>query len=321
MLAGAERRALETCGRRAAVPADAASTRAVEPHGRQPVLAGPLRRAARGARAARSRALLPGCHGRTEQGRPMRASTRSCTSLRGLDCCRRSTRHAPWREQWWNLQRLLDGLVFDATSRVEHRLEPAPAAPTELGGEGPPVARHLARARSSSTGTSRRRRRRPRSPRRRRAGRARRRGHHAVRLRGPADGEPDARPRLAVPDIGRRMERALQMLELLRVGVAHGAVPDDALSRGAARRSPTAPPPTGRRYLASIRTRYVLELLLIDETNPRSRRVSARRRCSSRVTACPRRPRRRRRRAEDTRSAKRLAALLRDGTHRRSQAA
>ena len=69
--------------------------------------------------------------------------------------------------------------------------------------------------------------------------------------------------------IGRRMERALQMLELLRVGVALAPLPDDACLEVLLQVADSST--TYRsRYLASIRTRYVLELLLIDDTNPRS---------------------------------------------------
>jgi uncharacterized alpha-E superfamily protein len=69
--------------------------------------------------------------------------------------------------------------------------------------------------------------------------------------------------------IGRRMERALQMLELLRVGVALAPLPDDACLEVLLQVADSST--TYRsRYLASIRTRYVLELLLTDETNPRS---------------------------------------------------
>lgn len=69
--------------------------------------------------------------------------------------------------------------------------------------------------------------------------------------------------------LGRRVERALQMIDWLRVGVAQAPFPDDAYlelllqvaDSSTAYRS---------RYLASIRTDYVLELLLVDPSNPRS---------------------------------------------------
>jgi uncharacterized alpha-E superfamily protein len=65
------------------------------------------------------------------------------------------------------------------------------------------------------------------------------------------------------------MERALQMIELLRVGVAIAPFPDDACLEVLLQVADSST--TYRsRYLAAIRTRYVLELLLADETNPRS---------------------------------------------------
>jgi uncharacterized alpha-E superfamily protein len=70
-------------------------------------------------------------------------------------------------------------------------------------------------------------------------------------------------------DIGRRTERALQMLELLQVGVATAPYPDDAYLEVLLQVADNST--TYRsRYLTAIRTRHVLELLLLDETNPRS---------------------------------------------------
>jgi uncharacterized circularly permuted ATP-grasp superfamily protein/uncharacterized alpha-E superfamily protein len=69
--------------------------------------------------------------------------------------------------------------------------------------------------------------------------------------------------------IGRRVERALQMLELLRVGVATAPFPDDPYLEVLLQVADSST--TYRsRYLTSIRTRYVLELLLTDDANPRS---------------------------------------------------
>jgi uncharacterized alpha-E superfamily protein len=69
--------------------------------------------------------------------------------------------------------------------------------------------------------------------------------------------------------IGRRMERALQMLELLRVGVAQAPYPDDQYLEVLLQVADSSTSYRSR-YLASIRTRYVLELLLTDVNNPRS---------------------------------------------------
>jgi len=70
-------------------------------------------------------------------------------------------------------------------------------------------------------------------------------------------------------DVGRRIERALQMIELLRVGIATAPYPDDACLEVLVQVADSST--TYRsRYLTSIRTRFVLELLLTDETYPRS---------------------------------------------------
>ena len=95
--------------------------------------------------------------------------------------------------------------------------------------------------------------------------------------------------------IGRRMERALQMLELLRVGVAIAPFPDDAYLEVLLQVADSST--TYRsRYLASIRTRYVLELLLADETNPRSVAFQAAALLDGMHSLPATRPRRRRRR-------------------------
>jgi uncharacterized alpha-E superfamily protein len=70
-------------------------------------------------------------------------------------------------------------------------------------------------------------------------------------------------------DIGRRIERALQMIALLRVGVATAPYPDDSCLEVLVQVADSST--TYRsRYLTSIRTRFVLELLLTDESYPRS---------------------------------------------------
>lgn len=69
-------------------------------------------------------------------------------------------------------------------------------------------------------------------------------------------------------EIGRRLERGLQMMELLRHGLASDApaAADLELVLAVADSSITY----RSRYLTVLRPRYVLELLLFDETNPRS---------------------------------------------------
>ena len=70
-------------------------------------------------------------------------------------------------------------------------------------------------------------------------------------------------------DIGRRLERALQMAEWLRVGVAQAPFEDEPyldLLLQIADSSITY----RTRYFTTLRTEHVLELLLADEANPRS---------------------------------------------------
>ena len=80
------------------------------------------------------------------------------------------------------------------------------------------------------------------------------------------------------------MERALQMIELLRVGVATAPFPDDAYLEVLLQVADSST--TYRsRYLTAIRTRYVLELLLADESQSALGRLPGR--------GAPRRRRRR----------------------------
>src|SRR6266853_1092416 len=70
-------------------------------------------------------------------------------------------------------------------------------------------------------------------------------------------------------DIGRRLERALQMAEWLRVGIAQAPFENEPyleLLLQIADSSITY----RTRYFTTLRTEYVLELLLADEANPRS---------------------------------------------------
>lgn len=70
-------------------------------------------------------------------------------------------------------------------------------------------------------------------------------------------------------EIGRRLERGLQMIELLLRGIssqAHPAVPILELTLQIADSSITY----RSRYLTVLKTNYVLDLLLVDESNPRS---------------------------------------------------
>ncbi len=70
-------------------------------------------------------------------------------------------------------------------------------------------------------------------------------------------------------DIGRRLERSLQMIELLR----HGLASDPAVTRGELEAVLEIADSTltyRSRYQTSMQTDLVLDLLLIDEANPRS---------------------------------------------------
>ena len=70
-------------------------------------------------------------------------------------------------------------------------------------------------------------------------------------------------------ELGRRLERALQMAELLRAGIAE--VPPDAQPCLHTLLQVADSSITYRtRYLSVLRTDLVLQLLLADETNPRS---------------------------------------------------
>ncbi len=70
-------------------------------------------------------------------------------------------------------------------------------------------------------------------------------------------------------EIGRRIERGLQMIDLLRVGVASAPFPDDAYLEVLLHVADSATSYRSR-YLTATRTRFILEFLLCDEQNPRS---------------------------------------------------
>ncbi len=69
-------------------------------------------------------------------------------------------------------------------------------------------------------------------------------------------------------EIGRRLERALQTMELLRHGVAHDSAQPSHLDL--VLMSADSSITYRSRYLTALRPRFVLELLLFDESNPRS---------------------------------------------------
>jgi len=70
-------------------------------------------------------------------------------------------------------------------------------------------------------------------------------------------------------DMGRRLERALQMIELLRVGTQAPPILDDACLEVLLHVTDSANAYRSR-YLTTVRSALVLELLLADESHPRS---------------------------------------------------
>lgn len=69
-------------------------------------------------------------------------------------------------------------------------------------------------------------------------------------------------------EIGRRLERALQMIELLLNGIA--TLPPTAESLDLVLQIADSSITYRTRYLTALRSEYVLDLLLLDETNPRA---------------------------------------------------
>ena len=214
------------------------------------------------------RVLLPGVSGESEQSRHAPVDT-IFHFLRGLDLLPAEYRHAVATKQWWNLQRILADLVFDEAHHsgiawslqqvrrlsweVKERLSPDTwRVLQQLEGifAEPPAANHDRRYVAALTKLD-----------------------DVVMMLSAFAGllaeNPTRGHGWRFLSIGRRMERALQMLGLLRVGVASAPYPDDPCLEVLLQVADSST--TYRsRYLAAIRTRYVLELLLEDENNPRS---------------------------------------------------
>ena len=134
-------------------------------------------------------------------------------------------------------------------------------------GARPDLARHLARARTSSTRALPRGRAAPR----RGARRAEPPDRHARRLQRARRREHDARPGLALRRHGPppRARRLPGRRCSARTLVGPHAALETRCSRRCSR-SPTASITYRRRYLGSLQLDAVLDLLLLDETNPRS---------------------------------------------------
>jgi uncharacterized alpha-E superfamily protein len=214
------------------------------------------------------RVLLPALSGEVHQGRHASVDT-VLHYLRGLELLPPESRHATVARQWWSLQRIVADMVFDTRHiasiggnlrhvrrlswEVKERLSPdtwrvLQQLSTQLSGPPPtnPDRRHLAALGALD---------------------------EVVIMLSAFAGLLAEHPTRGYGwrflGLGRRMERALQMIELLRVGVALAPYPDDACLEVLLQVADSST--TYRsRYLSSIRTRYVLELLLADETNPRS---------------------------------------------------
>jgi uncharacterized circularly permuted ATP-grasp superfamily protein/uncharacterized alpha-E superfamily protein len=214
------------------------------------------------------RVLLPGVSGETTSGRAVPIET-ALHFLRGLDLLPRDLAYASVAPPWWRLQTMLGQLVLDPshpwglawnaqqirrlswevkerlsqdTWRVLQQLERAFAAPPGASADRPVVA-------------------------------ALKQLDDVVIMLSAFAGLLSENPTRGhgwrFLDIGRRIERALQMLGLLRVGVATAPFPDDPYLEVLLQVADSAT--TYRsRYLTAIRTRFVLELMLADEAYPRS---------------------------------------------------
>ncbi|NOT26512.1 MAG: circularly permuted type 2 ATP-grasp protein [Acidobacteria bacterium] len=220
------------------------------------------------ATARLTRVLLPGVSGESEQGRYAPVDT-VLHFLRGLDLLPAEHRHAAMAKQWWNVQRLLADLVFDPAKssgvrwnmtqlrrlswEVKERLsQDTWRVLQQLEGifAEPPPQNHDRRYVAALAALD-----------------------DIVIMLSAFAGLLAENPTRGYGwrflGIGRRLERALQMLELLRVGVALAPMPDDPCLEVLLQVADSST--TYRsRYLAAIRTRYVLELLLLDDSNPRS---------------------------------------------------
>ncbi|HWN86932.1 MAG TPA: circularly permuted type 2 ATP-grasp protein, partial [Vicinamibacterales bacterium] len=214
------------------------------------------------------RVLLPGLQGEQPQGRHASVDT-VLHFLRGLDLLPPEARHGTVARQWWNLQRIVVDKIFDLKHvgsiggnlrhvrrlswEVKERLSPdtwrvLQQLSTTL--PATPPANHDRRFLAALAALD-----------------------DVVIMLAAFAGLQAENPTRGFGwrflSLGRRMERALQMIELLRVGVAIAPFPDDAYLEVLLHIADSST--TYRsRYLASIRTRYVLELMLADEGNPRS---------------------------------------------------
>jgi len=214
------------------------------------------------------RVLLPGVSGESEQGRHAPVET-ILHFLRGRDLLPPAQRHAAMAKQWWNLQRLLVDLVFDETkpSGIRWNMTELRRLSWEVKERlSPDTWRVLQQIENIFAGAP------PQSHDRRYVAALAALDDVVIMLSafaGLLAENPMRGYGWRFLSIGRRLERALQMVELLRVGVAIAPYTDDACLEVLLQVADSST--TYRsRYLAAIRTRYVLELLLSDDSNPRS---------------------------------------------------
>jgi uncharacterized alpha-E superfamily protein len=214
------------------------------------------------------RVLLPGVSGESEQVRHAPVET-IVHFLRGLDLLPAEYRHTALTKQWWHLQRLLVDTVYDNTqsSGLGWQLKQVRRLSWEvkarLSTDTWRVLQQLEGIFSDAP---------PANHDRRYVAALAKLDDVVIMLSafaGLLAENPTRGHGWRFLGIGRRLERALQMLELLRVGVAIAPYPDDACLEVLLQVADSST--TYRsRYLAAIRTRYVLELLLTDDSNPRS---------------------------------------------------
>jgi uncharacterized circularly permuted ATP-grasp superfamily protein/uncharacterized alpha-E superfamily protein len=214
------------------------------------------------------RVLIPGLSGEAAQGRGAAIDT-ILHFLNGMQLLPKEFRDSPLAHQWWRLQGLFGQMVFDAdhVSGIGWNLRQIRRLSWEvkerLSQDTWRVLQQLERGFSSAP---------PTDPDRRFVAAGNQLDDVVIMLSafaGLLSENPTRGHGWRFLDIGRRVERALQMIELLRVGVAIAKYPDDACLEVLVQVADSST--TYRsRYLTSIRTRFVLELLLTDEAYPRS---------------------------------------------------
>ena len=214
------------------------------------------------------RALLPDLSGETEFGREAAIDT-ILHFLKGLNLLPKEFQHAAIARQWWRLQGVLAQMVFDQeqTSGIGWSARQIRRLSWEVKERlSPDTWRVLQQLDQGFTTAP------PAHPDRRIVAAIQQLDDVVIAMAafaGLLSEHPTRGHGWRFLDIGRRTERALQTIEMLRVGVALAPYPDDACLEVLLQVADSST--TYRsRYLSAIRTRYVLELLLTDESNPRS---------------------------------------------------